>query len=86
MTPVFGDDPGQNWNTVHRISHYDKKRDMYLNYNGDPFKYKYKDGYNTAHFTGMESSVRWKEIKNKMQAYNLNSLDEDVFSSIGISR
>ena len=85
LTPVFGDDPGQNWNTVHRISHFDEKRNMYLDYNGDPFEYKYKDGYNTAHFTGMESSVRWNQIKNKMQAYNLNSLDDDVLNSIGIS-
>ena len=32
LTPVFGKDPGQNWNTVHRISHYDNKRKMYLDY------------------------------------------------------
>lgn len=69
LTPVFGKDPGQNWNTVHRISHYDEKRQMYLDYDRDPSKYKYEDGYNTAHFTGMESSVRWNEIQKKMQAY-----------------
>lgn len=63
LTPVFGSEPEDNWNTVHRVSHYDSKRDFILNYEGDPIIYKYKNGFNTAHFTGMESSIRWREIQ-----------------------
>lgn len=51
-----------NLNTFCRQNHFDKERNMNMNYGGDEEDFRYRVGDNTAHATGMEPALRLRVL------------------------